>query len=126
MNRPDHIMDVMRKQHGGCWYSFGGKEPVYENIVLDSKIWDNSINDLIDNPYEIPTKEFLESELARQQAEYDAQDYARNRARAYPRISDQLDMLWHAVDTGDWTAAKVKTTEFYTALKAVKDANPKP
>ena len=35
-------------------------------------------------------------------------------------------MLWHAIDTGDWTAAKVKTTEFYTALKTVKDANPKP
>lgn len=48
------------------------------------------------------------------------------RSLAYPSIGDQLDMLWHAVDTGDWTAAKVKTTEFYTALKAVKDANPKP
>jgi len=48
------------------------------------------------------------------------------RKGAYPSIGDQLDMLWHAVDTGDWTAAKVKTTEFYTALKAVKDANPKP
>ena len=55
-----------------------------------------------------------------------AKDYARDRAAAYPSIGDQLDMLWHAVDTGDWTAAKVKTTEFYTALKAVKDANPKP
>ena len=51
--------------------------------------------------------------------------YDRARAAAYPSIGDQLDMLWHAVDTGDWTAAKVKTTEFYTALKAVKDANPK-
>ena len=53
-------------------------------------------------------------------------DYSRAREAAYPSIGDQLDMLWHAVDTGDWTAAKVKTTEFYTALKAVKDANPKP
>ncbi len=44
----------------------------------------------------------------------------------YPSIGDQLDMLWHAIDSGDWTAAKVKTTEFYTALKAVKDAHPKP
>jgi hypothetical protein len=35
-------------------------------------------------------------------------------------------MLWHAIDSDNWTAAKVKTTEFYTALKAVKDANPKP
>ena len=47
------------------------------------------------------------------------------RKAAYPPIGDQLDMLWHAIDTGDWTAAKVKTTDFYTKLKAVKDDNPK-
>ena len=58
--------------------------------------------------------------------EFNAKRYQRDRASEYPSIGDQLDMLWHAVDTGDWTAAKVKTTEFYTALKAVKDANPKP
>ena len=52
-------------------------------------------------------------------------EYSLNRQSEYPSIGDQLDMLWHAVDTGDWTAAKVKTTEFYTVLKAVKDANPK-
>ena len=48
------------------------------------------------------------------------------RGNAYPSIGDQLDMLWHAIDVGDWTAVKVKTTSFYTELKAVKDANPKP
>ena len=73
-----------------------------------------------------PTEAEIETAHAEWQAEYDAQDYARARELAYPSIGDQLDMLWHAVDTGDWTAAKVKTTEFYTALKAVKDANPKP
>ena len=52
-------------------------------------------------------------------------DYAELRRGTYPSIGDQLDMLWHAIDTGDWTAAKVKTTSFYTELKAVKDANPK-
>ena len=55
----------------------------------------------------------------------DTRTYDQKRATGYPSIGDQLDMLWHAIDTGDWTAAKVKTTEFYTALKAVKDANPK-
>jgi hypothetical protein len=67
----------------------------------------------------------VDTETARLQAEYDSKEYARNRQAEYPEIGDQLDMLWHAIDTGDWTAAKVKTTEFYTALKAVKDANPK-
>ena len=52
--------------------------------------------------------------------------YDQRRHAEYPSIGDQLDMLWHAIDVGDWTAAKVKTTSFYTELKAVKDANPKP
>ena len=72
-----------------------------------------------------PTEAEIESAHVEWQAEYDSQEYARNRQAEYPEIGDQLDMLWHAIDTGDWTAAKVKTTEFYTALKAVKDANPK-
>ena len=76
------------------------------------------------NPVEI-NQSLVDTEVARLQAEYDSQAYARNRQAEYPEIGDQLDMLWHAIDTGDWTAAKVKTTEFYTALKAVKDANPK-
>lgn len=40
----------------------------------------------------------------------------------YPDIGEQLDMLWHAIDTGTLD----KTSDFYTVLKSVKDANPKP
>ncbi len=72
-----------------------------------------------------PSEAEIEAAHAEWQAEQDATKYQRDRAAEYPEIGDQLDMLWHAIDTGDWTAAKVKTTEFYTALKAVKDANPK-
>lgn len=42
-------------------------------------------------------------------------------ARQYPPIGDQLDMLWHAIDNGTLN----KTSDFYTAIKAVKDAHPK-
>jgi hypothetical protein len=59
------------------------------------------------------------------QTEYDSQAYARSRGTEYPSIGDQLDMLWHAIDTGDWTAAKVKLTSFYTELKTIKDKYPK-
>ena len=44
------------------------------------------------------------------------------RAQEYPDIGDQLDTLWHAIDEN----ALDKTSDFYTAIKAVKDANPKP
>ena len=72
-----------------------------------------------------PTQSEIDAEVIRLQAEYDSQEYARNRKAEYPEIKDQLDMLWHAIDTGDWTAAKVKLTSFYTELKAVKDKYPK-
>ena len=42
-------------------------------------------------------------------------------ARKYPSLGDQLDMLWHAIDNGTLN----KTSDFYTAIKAVKDAHPK-
>ena len=58
------------------------------------------------------------------QSEYDAKVYARTRAAAYPTIGDQLDMLWHAID--DNATLKTRYADFHTAIKAVKDANPKP
>jgi len=45
--------------------------------------------------------------------------------RQYPDIKEQLDMLWHAVDTGLF-GEDAKTSDFYTSLKSVKDSNPKP
>jgi hypothetical protein len=118
--RIDNIEQVLATLHKGQWFWWSdSKNRVYENLILVPEVNGVEVN------YEKPTQEFLESELARLQAEHDAQEYARNRQAEYPEIGDQLDMLWHAIDTGDWTAAKVKTTEFYTALKAVKDANPK-
>ena len=49
--------------------------------------------------------------------------YADKRRNAYPNIGDQLDMLWHAVDGDD--TLKTTYADFHTAIKAVKDANPK-
>lgn len=44
-----------------------------------------------------------------------------NRANAYPKVGEQLDMLWHAIDSGTLD----KTSTFYTTLKQVKDTYPK-
>lgn len=69
-----------------------------------------------------PTKEELDIELARLQAEYDAKEYQRQREPVYPSIKDQLDMLWHAIDSGTLD----QNSTFYTTIKAVKDQFPKP
>ena len=66
-----------------------------------------------------PTDDEIATELTRLQAEYDDNEY--QRLRQYPSIGDQLDMLWHAIDNGTLN----KTSDFYTAIKTVKDAHPK-
>ena len=48
--------------------------------------------------------------------------YSGDRRMAYPKIADQLDMIWHAIDDNTLD----KTSEFYTAIKSIKDSNPKP
>ncbi len=95
MNRPE-IEDLLCNLHTGSWY--GWTDPnnkVYENLFVHSDHYPG---------IEKPTKEFLDSELALMQSEYDSQAYARNRATAYASTGDQLDMqYWDSVnDTTTW------------------------
>jgi len=68
-----------------------------------------------------PTDSEIQAEITRLQAEYDSNQYQRDRATQYAPLADQLDMLWHAIDQG----IDLKQSDFYTGNKAVKDANPK-
>jgi len=57
----------------------------------------------------------ITEEEARLQAEYDSEDYARNRKAEYPSIADQLDDIYHnGIDA--WKAT----------IKTTKDKYPKP
>jgi type II secretory pathway component PulK len=65
-----------------------------------------------------PTDAEIDAEVIRLQAEYDAKQYARDRASAYPSMQDQLDMqYWDGVNG---------TTTWQDAIEAVKTGNPKP
>ena len=75
------------------------------------------------NPTSITNDAILAKQTELQTA-YDAKAYARKLEAAYPSIGDKLDIIWHAID-GDATL-KSDYADFHTALKAVKDANPKP
>ena len=80
--------------------------------TYDTIIWRDGVT--------IPSESEWDSKLAELTAEYESTKYQRD--REYPVIGDQLDMLWHAIDDD----ALDKTSDFYTLLKAVKDAHPKP
>jgi len=62
-----------------------------------------------------PTDAEIATEMARLQAEYDNNQYQRDRAVAYPPMADQLDDIFHNGVAG-W-----KET-----IQAVKDTYPKP
>jgi hypothetical protein len=62
-----------------------------------------------------PTEAEISAEQVRLQAEYDAQEYARNRKAEYPPIGDQLDALFHA---------GVFPADMAATLQAVKDKYP--
>ena len=67
-----------------------------------------------------PTQIEIDAELARLQAEYDANQYQRD--RQYPKLGEQLDMLFHDMTAGKGT----KDGEWYKAVAKVKTDNPKP
>jgi len=64
-----------------------------------------------------PSEEEINTELARLQAEYNAQAYARARAEAYASIADQLDMQY-------WDSVNGSRT-WLDHIEAVKEAHPK-
>jgi len=56
------------------------------------------------------------------ETEYNAVAYQWEREKEYPSIGEQLDMIFHAIDSGTLD----KTSDFYTTIKSVKDDFPKP
>lgn len=71
----------------------------------------------LDNDTPCPTEEEVTAEIARLQAEYDADFYKLARAAEYPPIGDQLDALFHA---------GVFPAEMAAQIQEIKDKYPKP
>jgi len=83
---------------------------------------ENDVVIWLDEEITEPTSAEISDEINRLQAEYDANQYARDRAVAYPALAEQFDKLYHDINNGTLD----ETGEFFTALKTVKDDNPKP
>lgn len=58
----------------------------------------------------------LASEIANKQ------EYKNFRKEKYPKLEEQLDMLWHSIDQGTLD----KNSEFYKTIQEVKQEFPKP
>jgi hypothetical protein len=76
-----------------------------------------SVIEWLDTKQTQPTEEEIDAEIIRLQVEYDANQYQRDRASAFPSIEDQLDMQYHDQLDG--------TTTWKDAIAKVKSDNPK-
>ena len=87
------------------WYGWKNLQDgeVYSNLKLN------------DETAVMPTEEEVNAKITELQWE-------QNRQNAYPTLAEQFDKLWHDIDNGTLD----DTGEFFTALKTVKDDNPKP
>jgi len=78
-------MDIIHAVHslrpGASWFINGD--------TYDGLIWFD------ENELPPPTEEEIQAEIERLQAEYNNNQYQRDRASAYPSIEDQLDTLYH-------------------------------
>jgi len=99
------IAQALTKLRPGATWTIRGEES-YSNIE-----W-------TDSEQSKPTEQEVLAEAARLQAEFEYNQYRRDRARAYPRIQDQLDMLY-------WDKIK-GTNTWQEAVEAIKTQYPKP
>ena len=65
----------------------------------------------------------IEAKMNEMANEPEQSNYAQQRRSAYPKIGDQLDMLWHSIDQD--AELKQKYFDFYQAIKSVKVKYPK-
>jgi len=70
-----------------------------------------------------PTEDQINAEIASLKTRYEANSYQHERAVSYPKVEDQLDMLWHMMDQN---VIPGKNSNWYNSLLAVKTKYPKP
>ena len=115
--KADHIEDILIRMHEGHWFSWSdSKNKIYANLILNKKMGVDG--EMIDNPHTLPTEKELTDALAKEQSDFDAQAYAKNRASSFPSFGDQLDMMYWDNKNG--------TTTHADAIAKVKSDNPKP
>jgi len=102
MNNADKIKKAIRSININAKFSFFEED-------LNSIQWHEGTTPI--------SKADIEAKMVEVQAEYDANQYQRDRATAYPSIQEQLDMqYWDKVNG---------TTNWEDAIAKVKSDNPK-
>ncbi len=87
--------------------------PTAKFALRDDEVFEWYSEDVIQ-----PSEAEITAEISRLQAEYDSKQYQRDRAKAYPSLTEQADMAYWDRQNG--------TTTLDDAISAVKLQFPKP
>ena len=102
MNQARKIFEAIKKINSDADF-------IIKDTTIEGIEWHNGTTPI--------SKANIEAKMVEVQAEYDANQYQRDRATAYPSIQEQLDMqYWDKVNG---------TTNWEDAIAKVKSDNPK-
>jgi hypothetical protein len=91
---------------------------LYPTVSWTMKGEDYSTLEWTDTQVDKPSESVLRAEAARMQREWDAVEYRRLRASAYPPIGDQLDALMRWLDTQEVTPELQGVIDWCKEVKA--------
>ena len=115
--RPNHIEDYLITYRSGQWFGWSdSKNKIYANLIVH----DGGSK---------PTETECTNGLAALQAAWDEKnkEYKIQRVvgvgttAGYPNIRNQLDQLWHDIDSGKF-GANAKTGDWFVGISSVKTA----
>lgn len=114
------VTDALLSLAPGAVWGLDGPEIIWQQAAIDPSIFIAKNLTWYSTDIEQPSKEQVENELIRLQAEYNAVEYQRQRKPEYPPMADLADALyWQA--QGDQS----KMTAYLAAVDAVKTKYPK-
>ena len=100
--RYEHIEDCLIRLHTGQWFGWSdSKNKIYANLVIHN------------SDYDKPTEKELTDALAKQQSDFDAQEYARNREAEYPSVQELVVALYDTDDKADIEAKRATVKAKY-------------
>ena len=100
--RYNHIEDVLIRLHNGGWFGFSDPlNKTYANLIIH------------DDSKDKPTEKSLTDALAKQQRDFDAQEYARKRQAEYPSIEELVVALYDTDDKADIEAKRAEVKKKY-------------
>lgn len=70
-----------------------------------------------------PSWNEVEQQMAKDKAIWDSLEYARERVKNYPEAKEQVDQLWHFINSGGIVD---QSSEWFQNIKKIKETYPKP